>query len=353
MELDQPIRDLPAQVIPRHVDDVATCTFGESRILATERGNTPVALDAVSAVVWDGCDGSSTVGDLAEDLHAALGGDPGERRELVSWLISSLAIHGLVDWEDADVVLMPRRLHQSVTAEDCTGQTLGVRDAVFVQVRDSFGRSIRVGATIPWLIEGLGLVEGLEFEPVDDQAREFWFLRGSQSTAGNARAQVLFDGLGNRHHLSWSMEMAAETLWRTIAGAVAGPPAVSLEGPVLATARGAVLVHPTLREMVIDAVRPLRGPGRPPLLPSVILGLRGTEVELPGPNSWSIPVVGILMPDFDDEITRFRHLLHLARHWDDAHLEGILQLFRSIEFIAVPHSVELDDLRNRLAVELC
>ena len=63
--------------------NVATMHVDSSLVLASESCDRPVMLDAVSAAIWDSLDGYSTVGDIADDLVAALGGRMSDRAPYV------------------------------------------------------------------------------------------------------------------------------------------------------------------------------------------------------------------------------------------------------------------------------
>lgn len=88
---------------------------------------------------------------------------------------------------------------------------------------------------------------GLEPEPC--------YLVAALDPSGTPRAHFLLDQMGNRLHLSWSAADAAEVILRTSLTVLSDTQTVAVECLAFRGQSGAVLVHPALREIAIDAIR--------------------------------------------------------------------------------------------------
>lgn len=332
---------------PHHTAGTASLWIGDELVLANETASSPVTLDPVSAIVFSTLDGNQTVEELVEDLQLALGGTLEERNTQMSWLLGSLALHGVVHWRGCTAALVPRRLLLQPDPDSCIGQSIGLGDGELLQTRDSAGDIVRFGSTRIELLEPL-LVE-IETEPVDDGPTELTFLRASISQQRHKRRQYIVDGAGNRLWASWDPDSAVETFTRMIRSLLDPWDAPRIEALALRGEAGLLLVHPSLREPALDALRSTSRADPDLLVPS--LGYRLTSasgLEATGGEARPDRIAAVVVPRTRSQQHRLRLLLHLAQRWDDRHLAAIAELAETVALVEVDHHLSLESLRTLL-----
>ena len=340
---------LVGDTAPKRSAAVASCSFDDGLLIASELGMSPVILDPITAIVWRSLDGTSTMGALAEDLSHAVNVSKDEALSLMTRLIEKLADNALVSWEKDGFAPLPRRLHGHIPPDSCIGQQLGLAGAGVLRIVGGSGRAVTVGSNLSEVLDPLRNREGVT-ELADDafglESEPCFFVRGSRSPSGRPRAHYLFDQMGNRLHLSWSAIDAADVLLRTTLTALEVPQNVALECLAFRGRSGALLVHPAIREIAIDSIRSMPEIGRVQLLPSVVLGLDQMVVTVSGEPALTIPISAILIPAVRGEISQIQQILHLALRWDDSHLSALRDLAGVAPLVEVDQTATVEQLRS-------
>lgn len=320
-------------------------------MLATDRGQSPIALDEISTTIWRSFDGQATIEELALDLNYAIGAPIEECHAQVDWLVWALAIDGFLDWPGNSAQVVPRRLAAALAPDTCLGETIGTTGDDMVQVRPPSGPSFRFGCTIPAVLDRLS---GLfPTEKRTDEPLETYFLRASTSACGNQRASYLFDSLGNPIYLSWDLDSSVDALSRTIQGRMSAHEGTWVQCLAIQSGDRVILIHPSARDACILA---LRGPARsvPALfVPSALMkALSPSELLVPAAQPQTparpVEVIGIVAPTPQDDIDDFRMILHLARTWDQPHLAAIASLLSSVQRFTVDGEYAMDQLAQNL-----
>ncbi len=316
---------------PVRLMNVATMHVDSSLVLASESCDRPVMLDAVSAAIWDSLDGYSTVGDIADDLVAALGGRMSDRAPYVDWLCRALAQDGLVDDPGATANAIPRRLFPIIPPDSCLGKQLGLGRIKLVQVRANDGSMLRFGSTIGKLSDEMS--SQLDVVPLDDVPIETIVLRATLSPSGRPRLQQLFDTLGNPLWAGRDIAVAGSALRRTVGALLDTHRGPWLQGLTIMSEDRAVIVHPALRDLVVDQARPILERNGMRIAPCgmVLVDPQSGSLVVPadsftGESAIRCQFGGVVMPRFDDAVERARALLHIARRWDQPHLDLIATL---------------------------
>lgn len=321
---------------PIRLTDVAIMRVDSSLVLASENCDRPVMLDAVSAEIWDSLDGHNSVGDIAEDLVAALGGAMSDRAPYVDWLCRALERDGLVDDPSATAHAIPRRLFPIIPPDSCLGKQLGLGRIKLVQVRTDDGSMLRFGSTIAKLSDDMS--SHLDVVPLDDDPAETIVLRATLSPSGRPRLQQLFDTLGNPLWAGRDLAVAGSALRRTVSALLNVHQGPWLQGLTVGSADRAVIVHPALRDLVVDRARPILERNGMRIAPCgmVLVDPQSGSLVVPADSFTGDPSIrwqfaGIVMPRIGDALERAQALLHIARRWDQPHLDLIAALGPPLE----------------------
>lgn len=337
---------------PRRRDDIATLRVGSSIILATESHQRPVVLDAVSGTIWEALDGTTPLAEVIEDVVAALGGDHAVRSNYVERLCEALAHDGLVDDPAVASRPVPRRLHPLVPADSCLGRRLSLGRVRSVQVRTPRGASLRFGSTISGLTAGMS--KKLETVPLDDEPAEMIILRATASRSGRPRLQQMFDTVGNTLWAGRDLELAGSALRRTVTALTqlgAGP---WLQAVAVASKDRAVVIHPALRDFVVEQARPILERESLRLVPTGLVGVDPVTGALVTPADgfrdeppleWNFG--GVVALRDDDLLSRLCSLLYLAREWDQEHLDLVQQLSNA-PIIPIEHVGSVDEVASQI-----
>lgn len=321
---------------PIRLADVAAMRVDSSLVLASENCDRPVTLDSVSATIWDSLDGHSSVGDIAEDLVAALGGAMPNRARYVDWLCRALCQDGLVDDPSATAHAVPRRLFPIIPPDSCLGKQLGLGRINLVQVRAGDGSMLRFGSTIAKLSDDMAA--HLDVVPVDDNPVETIVLRATVSPSGRPRLQQLFDTLGNPLWAGRDIAAAGSAFRRTVGALLKLHQGPWLQGLTVGSVDRAVIVHPALRDVVVDQARPILERNGMRIAPCgmVLADPQSDSLVVPAdpftgdpPLRWKFG--GIVMPRTGDPVEQARAILHVARRWDQPHLDLIAALGPPLE----------------------
>lgn len=328
---------------PHHVAGTASLWLGDELLLANSSASSPVTLDPVSAVVYSSLDGSATVDDLADDLHLAIGGDIEERRRQVAWLVGALAQHAVASWDGCTAAPLPRSMPVPIDPASCLGQSIGLGDGELLQVRDSDGRIVRFGSTHLELLESL--IADVRPEPIDVEPAELLFLRASISQGRSARRHYVVDDLGNRLFASWDLDRAVETMERLVRSRLDDSDEPRIQALALRGEAGFVLVHPSLHEAALDALRCASLDDPELMVPAVGFRLgAAAEAEAVGGPPLSGRIAAVVLPRTESSLHRLRLLVHLARRWDNAHLAAVAELAAAVDLVEVEHELSLERL---------
>lgn len=354
-------KDFAPQVNP----SVASVQIGDEHVIAHEGCVRPRLLAPIDGVLWQSFDGSTTVGDLTDDLVAATGESRQYCLERVSTLTASLIEDGFLLNDDGHAVsIRPRRLDLPLDPQSCVGRRIGLGRMTTIDVELDGRRAFRLGASDHGVMDELiaALPSGTAVEPDPTiWLRTLWL----RVTVGRTRRlQQLFDTVGDLLYASHSADEGVEALGRSVAAlksinSADARPAVWINSPAIRCGDGAILAHPGLHRFLTGELRQRILFSSSGFIPSAMVEVRakanGYEAVLPasltGSGPTALPVISILVPQGPPSSSgdAVRRLAHLAQRWDPAHLAAIPKLANhpSVQFL--PADATIDDLARIVA----
>lgn len=341
---------------PRRRHDVAELEVGDATVVATEAAGEPLVLDPVAAVLWRSFDGEVPLDALAEDVADALGAPLGTSRARIDAFVDELSAKGYLHDPPPRRDAPRRRDLPRLDPASCLGRRLGLGRATQCQVRAA-DTDVRVAATLDDVLSDLA--RHLPVAEIDHEPLEAFILRAVPSPSGRPRLAQVFDELANPLWAGRDLDVAAEALGRTVAGRLACVEGTWVRGVAIDAGDATVLVHPALRDLVVDALRrPLEARGLA-LVPGGLLELLApTRAVLPAHPDGTRParpltVAAVLVPPSDGPAERLRTVAHLAHRWDQEHLEALAAVAEDDDLLLeVPPGSTLGGLIDLVASRL-
>lgn len=321
-------------------------------IVANESSGRLTVLDPVIGALVESLDGRCTVGQVAEDLAEATATDVSTAYDVVRATVVSLDADGFLTTSEVGE-LRARRIFAPVPEDSCLGRRMGLQRAHLMLVTRS-GQPFRAGSTDATVAQALG--DSVDCAPDSGPGFvETLVHRGSRGRA--ARTQFLFDTHGAVLHRSRDFDLSVDAFGRTVQGRLdlAGGGAW-IEGASFTLNERVVLLHPALQPAALgDGFSKICQSGFEPTQ-SGLLRLEGSRVVVPhdrftGRPEVDMAVAGFVAPPQQNRASLTRELLHLARHWDQTHLDQFAALAGDIPaaFVATGRLEDLIEAMHTVA----
>lgn len=332
---------LDLDLAPRRYDHIATAKVGDEFVIAHEGNRNPMVLDPVGEAIWSFLDGTTTLGQILDDLDSSLAGPTERHQAELEALILTLGGGAFIDSVRSGEPPVARRIDPPVADGSCLAMRLGLDRGSVLQVVVDGADALRFGSVDQSLA---ALVETvLPSAAVTKAPNELWLelLYARTTTGRRPRRQQILDTLGDPVFVSRSPASVEEALCRSVVGLVEArlrPESVWCNAAAIRLQDGIVLLHPSIAVLVIDHIAVA-------LERAGLEFVRSTMVELDvgddlilarlpslptdhGPRT--LPVLSVLVPraSANGVVGRASSAAHVLRRWDQAHFEALGALAR-------------------------
>lgn len=348
---------------PKQHPSVVARRLGDEMVVLHPDTARSLSFDAITAVLWDQLDGSTSLESLATDLVVTLGMPDDYAETMVTKLAKVLAIEGFLEWPRVEANLV-RPEWIPIPADSCAGKKLGLSQAqTFTAALAGHpgGRTdppIRIGATrtdvATWLrtIVEPDLVDSDEPGPhlvanVHRMEDDLYFTDSKVRRGVRIRHRLVDEG-GNFVTSSYEPEAIATAAARWIADRRAQRDGgVWLRLPVLVRDDAMVLAYPSMGGTVERSARRLRAQGvRVHESPVVHIDPASATVQVhdnphvfPGTSDGEITpggtyrIAALMGPGLDlDPLEKIRGFSQVMVVRDKEHLDGVAELTERVPY---------------------
>lgn len=243
---------------PRRYHAAESVWLGDTLLLTHAEAKNAIAVDPLTASLWQLLDGHTSLRVIAEDLARVVGVDPDYAQKCVITLTKIFALEGFLESPRLPKALRPD-VYDLPEVQSCRGRKLGLGEGSFIGVELGGGSRLRVGSTDSKITEWIA--DLLADRVLDAEPAEILSLnaaRGSAQTRGHRKRHRLYSHCGSVLGSSFDRGAAASLLARSVQARIE-----RIEGgawfrcPALIANGQAALVSPDLELALLGASRGL------------------------------------------------------------------------------------------------